>query len=212
MLHDKLQLKISVFFLFCYFLYQKLCLGFWSGTKSKNSWKQGMCQWSGLWIWMAHEAGTLWVGPQKRLKKQCCSLPFPLSSFGKLLLSFLYYILWTTYIQCGPSIMSLSSVVHQWCLGRYIGSRYIPFYSFGLIWPKMVQYISTKTSLTVHTVLCTASIYQTTRSHSSTYKPYVSDTLQYSWIHHIIGPDFPGFPLFLFFFYYYSIQVYSESV
>ena len=139
MLHDKLQLKISVFFLFCYFLYQKLCLGFWSGTKSKNSWKQGMCQWSGLWIWTAHEAGTLWVGPQKRLKKQCCSSPFPLSSFGKLLLSFLYYILWTTYIQCGPSIMSWSSVVHQWCLGRYIGSRYIPFYSFGLIWPKMVH-------------------------------------------------------------------------
>ena len=143
---------------------------------------------------MAHEAGTLWVGPQKRLKKQCCSSPFPLSSFGKLLLSFLYYILWTTYIQCGPSIMSWSSVVHQWCLGRYI----IPFYSFGLIWSKMVQYISTKTSLTVHTVLCTASIYQTTRSHSSTYLPYVSDTLQYSWIHHIIGPDFPGFPLFFF--------------
>ena len=117
MLHDKLQLKISVFFLFCYFLYQKLCLGFWSGTKSKNSWKQGMCQWSGLWIWMAHEAGTLWVGPQKRLKKQCCSSPFPLSSFGKLLLSFLYYILWTTYIvtvwtvndvlvDCVPSMMS----------------------------------------------------------------------------------------------------------
>ena len=90
--------------------------------------------------------------------------------------------------------MSWSSVDYQWCLGQYI-----PFYSFGLIWPKMVQYISTKTSLTVHTVLCTASIYQTTRSHSSTYKPYVSDTLQYSWIHHIIGPDFPGFPLFLFF-------------
>ena len=61
-------------------------------------------------------------------------------------------------------------------------------------------YISTKTSLTVHTVLCTASIYQTTRSHSSTYLPYVSDTLQYSWIHHIIGPGFSWFFLsFLFF-------------
>jgi len=35
-LHDKLQLKISVFFLFCYFLYQKLCLRFLVWNKVKK--------------------------------------------------------------------------------------------------------------------------------------------------------------------------------
>jgi hypothetical protein len=92
-----------------------------------------MCQWSGLWIWMAHEAGTLWVGPQKRLKKQCCSSPFPLSSFGKLLLSFLYYIhtVWTVndvLVQCEPSMMSWS-----------IYTLLIVLALHGLIWPKMVH-------------------------------------------------------------------------
>ena len=93
-LHDKLQLKISVFFLFCYFLYQKLCLRFLVWNKVKKTRENKACV-------NEVDSGSGWLmrpvlfesALKKRLKKQCCSSPFPLSSFGKLLLSFLYYIL-----------------------------------------------------------------------------------------------------------------------
>ena len=79
-------------------------------------------------------------------------------------------------------------------------SIYIPFYSFGLIWPKMVhiyrpiRHWRSTLYYVQHQSIRQPDLIAVHTSH--TYQIH-SNTAEY--ITYLIGPDFPGFPLFLFF-------------